>query len=81
MLQAAIGTFKGESVLGVGNIHTKRFEYGKTLLGTRSPHINSGNILLAKNVANELYDKYFISSKEVVHVNAIGENIQQKLNG
>lgn len=81
MLQAAIGTFKGESILGVGHIHTKRFEYDKTLLGTRSPHINSGNILLAKNVANELYDKYFISSKEVVHVNAIGENIQQKLNG
>lgn len=81
MLQAAIGTFNGESVLGVGHIHTKRFEYGKTLLGTRSPHINSGNVLLAQNVASELFDKYFISSKEVVHVNAIGENIQQKLNG
>lgn len=81
MLQAAIGTFKGESVLGVGHIHTKRFEYGKTLLGTRSPHINSGDVLLTTNVANELYDRYLVSSKEVVHINSIGENILQRLQG
>lgn len=81
MLQATIGTFKGKSVLGVGHIHTKRFEYGKTLLGTRSPHINSGDVLLTTNVANELYDKYLVSSKEVVHINSIGENILQRLQG
>lgn len=81
MLQAAIGTFKGESVLGVGNIHTKRFEYGKKVLGTRSPHINSGDVLLAKNVASSLHENYFVSSKEVVHVNSIGENILQRLQG
>lgn len=81
MLQAAIGEFKGESVLGIGNIHTKRFEYGKTVLGTRSPHINSGDVLLAKNVASSLHERYFVSSKEVVHVNSIGENILQRLQG
>ena len=81
MLQAAIGTFKGESILGVGNIHTKRFEYGTMVLGTRSPHINSGDVLLAKNVASSLHEKYFVSSKEVVHVNSIGENILQRLQG
>ena len=81
MLQAAIGTFKGESVLGVGHIHTKRFEYGKTLLGTRSPHINSGDVLLTTNVANELYDRYLVSSNEVVHINSIDENIMQRLQG
>ena len=81
MLQAAIGTFKGESVLGVGNVHTLRFEHGKTLLGTRSPHINSGDVLLAHNVESQVYDKYFVSSKEVVHINSIGENILQRLQG
>lgn len=81
MLQEAIGTFTGESVLGVGNIHTRRFEYGKTLLGTRSPHINSGDVLLAHNVESLVYDKYFVSSKEVVHINSIGENILQRLQG
>lgn len=81
MLQSAIGTFTGKSVLGVGNINTKRFEYGKIVLGTRSPHINSGDVLLAKNTSNELYNKYFVSSKEVVHINSIGENILQRLQG
>lgn len=81
MLQQAIGTFNGESVIGVGNIHTKRFEYGTRLLGTRSPHINSGNVLLANNVANDLIDKYFVMSREIVYINAIGENILQRLNG
>ena len=81
MLQATIGEFSGESVVGIGNIHTKRFAYGTKLLGTRSPHICSGNVLLMNNVANEDIDRYFALSREVVYVNAIGENIQQRLNG
>lgn len=39
MLKASIGRFDGRSELGVGNIHSKRFEYGKTLLCSRSPHV------------------------------------------
>lgn len=81
MLQSAIGMFNGESVLGVGNVHTKRFAYNTTILGTRSPHINSGDVLLANNVANDLIDRYFVSSSEVVHINSIGENILQRLQG
>lgn len=81
MLQHSIGIFNEESVLGIGNIFTKRFEFGKKLLVVRSPHINSGNLLLTNNTYNELIDKYFDLSKEVVYVNAIGENIQQRLNG
>lgn len=81
MLQEAIGQFKGESVLGAGNIHTKRFAYNQPLLGTRSPHINSGDVLLANNVECKLIDKYFVSSKEVVHINSIDENILQRLQG
>ena len=37
MLQQSIGTFKGDSIIGQGNIHSKRFEYNKTILGSRSP--------------------------------------------
>lgn len=81
MLQHAIGTFKGESIIGYGNIHSRRFEYGKTILGSRSPHVCAGNILLVQNVASEEIDKYFDLSPEVVYVNAINENIQQRLNG
>ena len=81
MLQHSIGTFNGESVIGMGNIYCKNFKFGETILGSRSPHINSGNILLAKNVQCDLIDQYFNLSKEIVYINAIGENIQQRLNG
>ena len=81
MLQQSIGEFKGESIIGVGNIYSKKFNVGDTILGSRSPHINSGNILLVKNIANEQIDRYFNLTNEIVYVNAIGENIQQRLNG
>ena len=81
MLMSSIGEFSGESLLGVGHVHTKRFGYDKVLLGSRSPHINPGNVLLTLNVADEKIDKYFNLTKEILCVNAIDENIQQRLNG
>lgn len=81
MLQQSIGTFEGKSIIGKGNIHSKRFEYNKIILGSRSPHVCSGNVLLVNNVASDEIDKYFDLSNEVVYVNAIEENIQQRLNG
>ena len=81
MLQHAIGKFNGESIIGIGNIHSRRFGYNQTILGSRSPHICSGNVLLINNVENDLIDTYFDLSKEVVYINAIGENILQRLNG
>ena len=81
MLYQAIGKFDGTSDLGIGHVHTKRFEYGKTLLGCRSPHINPGNILLTENVKGGEIDSYFNLTPEILCVNAIEENIQQRLNG
>lgn len=81
MLQQSIGVFKGESQLGVGNIHSTRFDYNIDLLGSRSPHVAFGNILVAHNVANELIDKYFNLTEEIVCINSIGENILQRLSG
>lgn len=49
MLQHSIGKFKGVSQLGVGNIHSTRFEYNQTLLGSRSPHVTIGNVWLPYN--------------------------------
>ena len=81
MLQQAIGEFNGESVLGAGNVHSMRFPYGTTILGSRSPHVCMGNIWLAQNVENELIDKYFCLTPEIICVNAIGENLLQRLSG
>ena len=81
MLQQSIGTFMGKSIIGKGNIHSRRFEYDKTILGSRSPHVCAGNILLVQNVKSDEIDTYFDLSNEIVYVNAIEENIQQRLNG
>ena len=81
MLLAAIGKFDGESRLGVGNIHTVRFEYGKRLLGSRSPHICVSNVWLPINRADEEIDKYLNLTPEIVCINSIGENVLQKLSG
>lgn len=81
MLQQSIGTFKGNSQIGIGNIHNIRFAYDQTLLGSRSPHVTMGNILLATNKENKLIDCYFNLTEEIVCINSIGENILQRLSG
>lgn len=81
MLQQSIGKFKGESQIGIGNIHNTRFGYNKTLLGSRSPHVTMGNILLATNRENPMIDHYFNLTEEIVCINSIGENILQRLSG
>ena len=81
MLYNAIGSWNGESMLGIGNVCSTRFCDGQELLGSRSPHVTMGNILLTKNVRNEEIYKYFNLSDEVIAINSINENILSKLNG
>lgn len=81
MLQQAIGTFNGTSQIGIGNIHSTRFEYDKILIGSRSPHVTMGNIWLPTNKENKLIDCYFNLTNEIVCLNAIGENVLQRLSG
>mgnify|MGYP004609444085 CR=1 FL=1 len=81
MLQQSIGKFEGKSQIGVGNIHSTRFEYNKTLLASRSPHVTIGNIWLPYNTENRLIDCYMNLTNEIVCINAIGENVLQRLSG
>ena len=81
MLQASVKKFDGESVIPQGCIHSKLFDYEKTILGSRSPHVCNGNVWLIKNVANKDIDRYFNLTPEIVYVNSIGDNILQRLNG
>ena len=81
MLYAIIGQFDGQSMLGVGNIHTKCFEYGKTLIGSRSPHVSMSNVWLPRNVECEELDRYLNMTNEIVAVNSIGESTLDKLSG
>ena len=64
-----------------GEVYTSRFEDGRELVCARSPHITMGNLLLAVNRHVPIYREYFNLTPEIVCVNAIESNIQQRLNG
>lgn len=81
MLQSAIGTFDGISQIGVGNVHCSKFEYGRTILGSRSPHVTMGNVWLTNNCVNEEIDKYFNLTNEICCINSINENVLNRLSG
>lgn len=81
MLLQSIGKFNGESVLDVGTVHNKRYKYGIDILGSRSPHVTIGNILVTKNVACDIIDKYFNLTPNIICINSINENILERLSG
>lgn len=81
MLLHSIGKFDGTTSLPSGHIHTTRYKYGKKVLGCRSPHISTSNILVSTNMQHDLIDKYFNLTDEIVCINSIGENILERLSG
>lgn len=69
------------SELQQGQIRCQRFENKAKLLCARSPHITMGNLYYVENnLDGEIWD-YFDLGENIVCVNAIGENLQQRLNG
>ena len=64
-----------------GQIRCGRFADGAKLLCARSPHITMGNLYCAENVLGGGIWNYFDLGENIVCVNAIGENFQQRLNG
>ena len=69
------------STLQKGQIRCERFENKAKLLCARSPHITMGNLYCVENNLDEKIWDYFDLGENIVCVNAIGENIQQRLNG
>ena len=58
-----------------------RFPFETEILGSRSPPVAMGNVLVTRNVPNELIDIYMNQTKEIVYINSIGENILNRLSG
>lgn len=81
MLLQSIDRFDGSSLLSKGTVHTTRYDYNTTILGSRSPHVTIGNILLARNVACDVIDKYFNLTTNIICINSINENILERLSG
>ena len=81
MLKQSIGTFNGDSQIGVGNVHSTRFAYDTKILGSRSPHTVQGCVLICDNKENEMIDTYMNPTNEIIYINSIDENILMKLSG
>ena len=86
LLLNTIGEFdknNPKSIIEKDTVMTSFYDDGVNITGTRNPHITMGNILCAKNKYYNEYEKWFNfkSAKQIICVNAIGENIQQRLNG
>ena len=64
-----------------GQVRCERFADGAKLLCARSPHITMGNLYCAENALGGGIWDYFDLGENIVCVNAIGENLQQRLNG
>lgn len=69
------------SELKPGQIRCERFGNGTKLLCARSPHITMGNLYCVENALSGGIWDYFDLGENIVCVNSIGENIQQRLNG
>ena len=69
------------SLLKDGEIYCTFFEDGQDLIGSRAPHTTASNVLFTKNKYLNQVDKYFNLTPQIVVVDAINNNIQQRLSG
>ena len=80
-LLASIGKYKKEySILEPFECVSSKFKVGEEILGVRSPEPTMSNITILKNTTNEILDTYFYtSSKEVIFISPVGNNIMELL--
>lgn len=81
MLKMSIGQFDGSSIIEKNTVHCGMFESDKELLGSRSPHVTIGNILVTRNVIRPEIARYMNPTNEIVYVNSIQENLLERLSG
>lgn len=84
MLQSSIGAFDGTSFLNIDEVCVTNFNPDIDLVGSRSPHVANGNVLVVRNCSQEKREvilKYMNFSRQIIYINAIGNNILETLSG
>lgn len=66
---------------GVIQCYTKRFEDGEYLCAIRNPHNSPNNICYLHNIYSEEIVKYFTFSNNIIAINCIQSDIQDRANG
>ena len=72
-------TFKHED--GVIQVYAKRFDDGEYLCGIRNPHNSPNNICYLHNHYDDRFKRYFKISNNIMFVNCIHTDIQDRANG
>ena len=70
-----------KSEIGTIQCYTKRFDDGEYLAAFRNPHNSPNNICYLHNIYSEEMEKYFAFSKNILAVNCIHTDIQDRANG
>ena len=66
---------------GTIQCHTKRFKDGEYLTCFRNPFNSKNNMGYLHNVYHEKFDKYFVFGKQIVAINMINTDFQDRNNG
>lgn len=61
--------------------YTGRFDDGEYIAGFRSPHNSKNNIISLHNIYSELLNKYFVLGKQIIAVNMLHTDFQDRANG
>ena len=69
------------STLKEGEICCSFFKNNEEIVGSRAPHLTMGNLLYVKNKTIPEINTWFNLTRNIVVVDAINNNIQQRLNG
>ena len=81
MLLATIGKFDGTAIMKGREIYCKYYKDGQEFCVSRNPHINAGNVMWAKNVHHEEYDKWFNFTDNISCVNFFDNDMPDRLQG
>ena len=85
LLYAVGGDYMADPTLrqkpGIIQCYTPRFAAGEYLAAFRNPHNSPNNIMYLHNVYSPEFDRYFEFSNNILAVNCIGTDIQDRSNG
>ena len=70
-----------ETEIGTIQCYTKRFDDGEYLAEFRSPFNSRNNLGYLHNHYHELFDRYFKFGKQIIAINMIGTDTQDRNNG
>ena len=80
MLLATVGEYNNESVMQGREVYCKYYDNNQEFCVSRNPHINSGNVMYAKNKYHDEYD-WFNFTDNIMAVNFFDNDMPDRLQG